>query len=44
MNKGTQAPATYTKPTEGSKEGSVVTTGKVFQPFAGAAKPGKKVK
>ena len=44
MNKGTQAPAPMSKPVEGSKEGSVVTGGKVFQPFAGAAKPGKKVK
>lgn len=44
MNKGTQAPASMSKPVEGSKAGSVVTGGKVYQPFAGAAKPGTKVK
>jgi hypothetical protein len=43
MNKGTQAPASMSKPVEGSKAGSVVTGGKVMAPFAGAAKPGKKV-
>lgn len=44
MNKGTQAPAPMSKPVEGSKAGSVVTGGKVTIPFAGTAKPGKKVK
>lgn len=44
MKKGTQAPATMSKPVEGSKAGSVVTGGKVMAPFAGAAKPGNKVK
>jgi hypothetical protein len=43
MNKGTQAPASMSKPVEGSKAGSVVTGGKVMAPFAGAPKPGKKV-
>ena len=32
------------KPVEGTKAGSTVSGGKVFQPFAGAAKPGTKVK
>ena len=32
------------KPVEGKKEGDKVQGGKVFQPYAGAAKPGKKVK
>jgi hypothetical protein len=44
MKKGTQAPATMSKPVEGSKAGSVVTGGKVMAPFAGAPKPGNKVK
>jgi hypothetical protein len=44
MRRGTQAPASMSKPVEGSKAGSVVTGGKVMAPFAGAAKPGKKVK
>lgn len=44
MNKGSQAPASMSKPVEGSKAGSVVTSGKVYQPFAGTPKPGKKVK
>jgi hypothetical protein len=43
MNKGTQAPASMSKPVEGSKAGSVVTGGKVMVPFAGTPKPGKKV-
>jgi len=43
MKKGTQAPAPMSKPVEGKKSGDKVTGGKVFQPFAGAAKPGKKV-
>jgi hypothetical protein len=43
MKKGTHAPASMAKPVEGKKEGDKVTGGKVFQPFAGAAKPGKKV-
>ena len=29
---------------EGKEEGDKVSGGKVYQPFAGAAKPGKKVK
>jgi len=44
MKKGTQAPASMSKPVEGSKAGSVVTDGKVTIPFAGAPKPGKMVK
>jgi hypothetical protein len=44
MKKGTQAPASMTKPVEGTKAGSVVTGGKVMAPFAGAPKPGKSVK
>jgi len=32
------------KPVEGKKEGDKVQGGKVMEPFAGAAKPGKKVK
>jgi hypothetical protein len=44
MKKGTQAPASMTKPVEGTKAGSVVTGGKVMIPFAGAPKPGKSVK
>jgi hypothetical protein len=45
MNKGTQAPASMSKPTEGAMGATVkVTGGKVMAPFAGAAKPGKKVK
>ena len=44
MNKGSQAPAPMSKPVEGSQAGDKVTGGKVYQPFAGAAKPGKKVK
>lgn len=44
MRKGTQAPAPMAKPVEGKKEGDKVTGGKVYQGYAGAAKPGKKVK
>lgn len=44
MKRGTQAPASMSKPVEGTKAGSVVTGGKVMAPFAGAPKPGKKVK
>ena len=44
MRKGTQAPAPMSKPVEGKKEGDKVSGGKVYQPFAGAPKPGKKVK
>jgi hypothetical protein len=44
MKKGTQAPAPFSKPVEGSKEGSVQPAGKKLLPFAGAPKPGKKVK
>jgi len=44
MNKGSQAPAPMSKPVEGSSAGDKVSGGKVYQPFAGAAKPGKKVK
>lgn len=44
MKKGTQAPAPMAKPVEGKKEGDKVTGGKVYQGYAGAAKPGKKVK
>ena len=45
MNKGSQAPAPMSKPTEG-KMGADVTVkgGKVYQPFAGTPKPGKMVK
>ena len=45
MKKGTQAPASMSKPTEGAMGSTVkVTGGKVEMPFAGAPKPGKKVK
>lgn len=44
MNKGSQAPAPMSKPVEGKNGGDKVKGGKVEQPFAGAAKPGKKVK
>ena len=44
MRKGTQAPAPMAKPVEGKKEGDKVQGGKVYQPFAGTPKPGKKVK
>jgi len=45
MKKGTQAPAPMSKPIHGtSGAGAKVTGGDVKQPFAGAAKPGKKVK
>ena len=44
MKKGTQAPAPMSKPVEGKKGGDKVSGGKVMEPFAGAAKPGKKVK
>lgn len=45
MKKGTQAPAPMSKPIEGAQGATVkVSGGKVEQPFAGAAKPGKKVK
>jgi hypothetical protein len=43
MRKGTHAPASMAKPVEGKKEGDKVQGGKVMEPFAGAAKPGKKV-
>jgi hypothetical protein len=45
MNKGSQAPAPMSKPIHGAAgAGAKVTGGKQMQPFAGAAKPGKKVK
>ena len=45
MKKGTHAPASMSKPTEGKLGATVkVSGGKVEQPFMGAAKPGKKVK
>jgi hypothetical protein len=45
MNKGSQAPAPMSKPVHGTAgAGAKVTGGKVYEPFAGAAKPGKKVK
>ena len=45
MNKGSQAPASMSKPIHGSAgAGAKVTGGDVKQPFAGAAKPGNKVK
>lgn len=45
MKKGTHAPGTMAKPTEGAMGATTrVSGGKVEQPFAGAAKPGKKVK
>ena len=45
MNKGSQAPAPMSKPIHGSAgAGAKVKGGDVKQPFAGAAKPGKKVK
>ena len=44
MRKGTHAPAPMSKPVEGKKGGDKVQGGKVMAPFAGAAKPGKKVK
>jgi hypothetical protein len=44
MKKGTQAPAPMSKPVEGKKGGDKVQGGKVMAPFAGTAKPGKKVK
>jgi hypothetical protein len=45
MNKGSQAPAPMSKPIHGaSGAGAKVTGGDVKMPFAGAAKPGKKVK
>ncbi len=45
MKKGTHAPGTMAKPTEGAM-GAItrVSGGKVEIPYAGAAKPGKKVK
>jgi hypothetical protein len=45
MKKGTHAPASMAKPTEGAM-GAItkVSGGKVEIPYAGAAKPGKKVK
>jgi hypothetical protein len=43
MKKGTQAPAPMSKPVEGSKAGDKVTGGKVYQPYAGTPRPGKKV-
>lgn len=44
MKKGTSPAAPMSKPVEGKKEGDKVSGGKVTQPYAGAAKPGKKVK
>lgn len=45
MKKGTQAPAPMSKPTEGAMGADVtVKGGKKMLPFAGAPKPGKKVK
>lgn len=44
MKKGTHAPASMSKPVEGTSGKGKVTGGKVEQPFAGAAKPGKKAK
>ena len=45
MKKGTHAPASMAKPTEGAMGSTTkVKGGKVEQPFAGKAKPGKKVK
>ena len=44
MNKGGREKAPMAKPVEGKKEGDKVQGGKVMIPFAGAAKPGKKVK
>ena len=45
MKKGTQAAAPMSKPTEGAMGSATkVSGGKVTIPFAGAAKPGKKVK
>jgi hypothetical protein len=44
MKKGTHAPASMSKPVEGSKAGDKVTGGDVKQPYAGTPKPGKKVK
>jgi hypothetical protein len=45
MKKGTHAPASMAKPTEGAMgSATVVKGGKVEKPFAGAPKPGKKVK
>ena len=45
MNKGTQAPASMSKPIHGAAgAGAKVTGGAVKQPFAGTPKPGKKVK
>jgi hypothetical protein len=45
MNKGSQAPAPMAKPIHGaSGAGAKVTGGDVKMPFAGAPKPGKKVK
>lgn len=44
MRKGTQAPASMAKPVEGKKEGDKVSGGKVYLGYAGAPKPGNKVK
>jgi hypothetical protein len=45
MNKGSQAPAPMSKPIHGAAgAGAKAPAGAVKQPFAGAAKPGKKVK
>jgi len=45
MKKGTQAPASMSKPTQGAMGSDTkVAGGKVTIPFAGAPKPGKKVK
>ena len=45
MNKGTQAPASMSKPIHGAAgAGAKVTGGDVKMPFAGAPKPGKMVK
>jgi hypothetical protein len=45
MKKGTQAPASMSKPTEGAMGATTtVSGGKVMAPFAGAPKPGTMVK
>jgi hypothetical protein len=45
MNKGSQAPAPMSKPTEGKMGADVsVKGGKKMLPFAGTPKPGKMVK
>ena len=45
MKKGTHAPASMSKPTEGAMGATTkVKGGKVEQPYTAAARPGKKVK